>query len=162
MKSPNAAIVRIPQRLSNRELLAFLESHEAWMIEKSQVLRLRMQSKKILNIPEYDALTKSEKDQIKFKFQEKVAFWQKHMQVTVSRITIRNQKTRWGSCSSKGNLNFNYRLYYMPEELMDYVVIHELAHRKHMNHSRYFWEEVGRYCPNYRAVVQQLRTYQTR
>ena len=82
------------------------------------------------------------------------------MGVTYGRITIRAQRTRWGSCSSKGNLNFNYLLYYLPEELMDYVVIHELAHRKHMNHSSYFWREVERYCPDYRQRRARLRGVQ--
>lgn len=80
--------------------------------------------------------------------------------ITVGRITIRNQKTRWGSCSSAGNVNFNYQLYYLPDELLDYVVVHELAHRRHMNHSKEFWSEVARYCPDYRARRKQLKEYQ--
>ena len=71
-------------------------------------------------------------------------------------ITIRNQKRRWGSCSSKGNLNFNYRLHYLPQELMDYVVVHELAHRLEMNHSARFWNIVGQYDPKYREHQKQL------
>ena len=79
--------------------------------------------------------------------------------VTVGRVTIRNQKTRWGSCSSKGNVNFNYNLYYMPEELLDYVVVHELSHRKYMNHSQSFWCEVEKYCPEYKLCRRRLKDY---
>ena len=83
------------------------------------------------------------------------------MDVQVGRITIRNQKTRWGSCSAKGNVNFNYQLYYMPPELMDYVIVHELAHRRHMDHSALFWAEVKRYCPDYKVYRNQLKKYET-
>lgn len=106
-----------------------------------------------------EQLSSRDLDQIKEKIGSRVAYYSKIMGVTVGRITIRNQKTRWGSCSSKGNLNFNYQLYYLPEELLDYVVIHELAHRRHMNHSADFWAEVEKYCPDYKVQRKRLKEY---
>ena len=106
-------------------------------------------------------LSRDELEKIKKKIESRVNAYKKVMGVTIGWITIRNQKTRWGSCSSKGNLNFNYQLYYMPPELMDYVIVHELAHRRHMDHSVLFWEEVARYCPEYAVYRNQLKKYET-
>ncbi|MCM1044516.1 MAG: M48 family metallopeptidase [Candidatus Gastranaerophilales bacterium] len=74
-------------------------------------------------------------------------------------ITIRDQKTRWGSCSSKGTLSFNYRLIYAPSKVMDYVVVHELCHLTHMNHSKNFWAMVERIMPDYRAQKAWLKEH---
>lgn len=113
-------------------------------------LEVRADESVILRAPAVDEISDVEWKSILGEFTERVNHFCKVMDVTVGRITIRNQKTRWGSCSSKGNVNFNYQLYYMPRELMDYVIIHELSHRRHMNHSAEFWQEVEKYCKTYR------------
>ncbi len=79
------------------------------------------------------------------------------MGVSYGRITIRSQRTRWGSCSSKGNLNFNCLLLLCPEAVQDYVVVHELCHRKELNHSPKFWAEVERICPDYKTHRKWLK-----
>ena len=81
------------------------------------------------------------------------------MNVSYGRISIREQKTRWGSSSSKGNLNFNWRLILAPEEVLDYVVVHELAHRREMNHSKAFYAVVEAVLPDYRAARRWLREH---
>ena len=79
----------------------------------------------------------------------RVHYYQNIMNESVGRITLKNQKTRWGSCSSARNLNFNWRLVMAPIEVLDYVVVHELCHLKQMNHSKAFWNEVEKVLPDY-------------
>ena len=90
----------------------------------------------------------------------KVRFWAAKMGVTYGTISIRQQATRWGSCSSKGNLNFNWTLILTPEPLQDYVVVHELAHRLEMNHSDRFWKIVESQIPDYKERRNLLKTYE--
>ncbi|ASJ14727.1 M48 family metallopeptidase [Thermococcus radiotolerans] len=85
----------------------------------------------------------------------------RRMGVEPGKVYIRHQKSRWGSCSPKGNLNFNVRLIALPPELREYVVIHELAHLKHMNHSKAFWELVGEFYPDYKNARKELKKWWT-
>ena len=91
---------------------------------------------------------------------DKVRLWNTQYQFSYSRVTVRNQSTRWGSCSSQGTLSFHYRLLFLPEHLTDYVIVHELCHLRHMNHSLRFWREVARTIPDYRRRRHELRRYQ--
>ncbi len=88
---------------------------------------------------------------------ERIAHWAPRLGVAPKRVFIKNQRTRWGSCSEQGNLNFNWRLARAPAEVVEYVVIHELAHLLEMNHSKRFWEHVDRWCPEHRVHRRWLR-----
>ncbi len=90
---------------------------------------------------------------------ERVLYWSGVYGIQFGKISIRKQKTRWGSCSSAGNLNFNYRLGFLPFELMDYIVVHELCHIKEYNHSQNFWDLVGEAYPQYKQLRKTLETY---
>lgn len=76
---------------------------------------------------------------------------------TVGKVFIKNTKSRWGSCSSKGNLNFNYKIVLLPPEVADYLIVHELCHLKEFNHGPNFWALVSQCAPNYRAARSALR-----
>ena len=82
------------------------------------------------------------------------------MGISYKRVAIRGQKTRWGSCSHKKNLNFNWKLIMAPEPVIDYVIIHELTHLKEMNHSKRFWELVAEYCPAWRDYKKWLKQHE--
>lgn len=77
--------------------------------------------------------------------------------IAVVRVSVRNQKTRWGSCSRKGTVSLNWRLIQTPDYVRDYIILHELAHRRQMNHSDKFWQEVERLCPNYLMAERWLK-----
>ncbi|MCA9370007.1 MAG: M48 family metallopeptidase [Pseudomonadales bacterium] len=82
-----------------------------------------------------------------------------NMNASYTRIVFKDLSSRWGSCSSKGNLNFNWRLVHLPPPIIDYVIVHELAHLTHMNHSPSFWRLVREYCPGYKSRVRDLKGY---
>ena len=88
---------------------------------------------------------------------EKIEKFNKYYNLKIGRIAIRNQRSRWGSCSSKKNLNFNYRVVYLPDQYLEYLVVHELCHLKQMNHSKKFWSLVEESIPNYRELSKKIR-----
>lgn len=92
---------------------------------------------------------------------ERLIFFNKVYGFKYGRVTIRNVKTRWGSCSKKGNLNFNYRIVFLPKELADYLVVHELCHLGEFNHSQKFWDLVAKAQPNYKKLRKELRKIQS-
>ena len=158
-RDANTVLARIPTRVSDRELKAFVENHRSWILEKTEVMAEREEKRKSTPAPPPELLSKTDRMKIQLKIGKRVRHYCEAMGVTVGYVTVKNQKTRWGSCSAKGNVNFNYQLAFLPDELLDYVVIHELAHRRHMNHSRAFWAEVEKYCPDYLERREQLKEY---
>lgn len=90
---------------------------------------------------------------------DKVQEWNQRYGFTYNRVNIKNQKTRWGSCSKKGNLNFNYKIAHLPNHLADYLVVHELCHLKEFNHSKNFWQLVVKTMPDYKPLRLQLRNF---
>ena len=151
-------VVRAPARMPVREINAFVQEKDDWIRAHLQQMaekkRLREQYRE-------QALSKEELQELATQamklIPQKVHYYAQIIGVTYGRITIRNQRTRWGSCSGKGNLNFNCLLLLMPEEVLDYVVVHELCHRKEMNHPARFWEEVEKILPDYRQRRKWLK-----
>lgn len=98
-------------------------------------------------------------DQAKDLFQSRLAVYRDRLGLDFNQVRLKNQKTRWGSCSSKGNLNLNWRLVMAPTSIVDYVVVHELCHLKIMNHSKEFWKLVECYIPDYKVRKRWLKQH---
>lgn len=87
----------------------------------------------------------------------RLAYFNQFYNFSYNKVFIKNQKTRWGSCSSKGNLNFSYRIIFLSPEAQDYLIVHELCHLKEFNHSQKFWDLVAKQVPNWQEIHQKLR-----
>lgn len=145
-------VLRCPNRMPKREAEAFLESKRAW-VETHLAKYAQRPALAPFSPEEIKALARKAAAELP----KRAAYFAPLVGVNFGRITIRSQRTRWGSCSAKGNLNFNCLLMLCPEDVRDYVVIHELCHRKELNHSQKFWAEVAKVCPDYAVYRKWLK-----
>lgn len=162
VREEDTLLVRAPYRLPEKEIFQFINEKSDW-IEKSMKKVRERQEKTRDEQQNIQRLTRQEIEELADRALEvipkRVTYYAEKIGVTYGRIAIRNQKTRWGSCSQKGNLNFNCLLMLAPPEIVDYVVVHELCHRKEMNHSPRFWSEVEKVLPDYKIRRQWLKEY---
>jgi len=149
VEQDGSVIVKAPKAATKRQIEAFVASKADW-IQKAR-------ERQSVRADEYARIPKLSNEEIRVLADQaardiagRVRYFGPIVGTDWGRITIRNQTTRWGSCSSKGNLNFNCLLMLTPEDVRDYVVVHELCHRLQMNHSEAFWAEVERVLPDYR------------
>lgn len=155
--------VRAPMYAPQSDIERILREKEGWIQKHIEKIREQEANKKEIQgeSVESEYLTNEEIKKLADKalqyIPKRVSYYAKQIGVTYGKITIRNQKTRWGSCSSKGNLNFNCLLMLTPSEVINYVVVHELCHRKEMNHSEAFWAEVEKVIPDYKEQVKWLK-----
>ena len=152
LKPDGTLQVRAPLHLPKRQIEAFLLEQRDWIERRQQ---------RLAALPKAEMLSEEELAELKKRarrvFLARAAYFAPVVGVSYSRITVRSQRTKWGSCSAKGGLNFNCLLLLAPTEVLDYVVVHELCHRLEMNHSPRFWAEVERVLPDYAAARKWLR-----
>ena len=156
VKGDGQVEIRAPLRTSDAEIRRFLETHRRWLekhLQKAQALQQAKAGVRKLTAAETAELKKKAKRILP----ERVAYWAPLIGVRPGRIAVRCQKTRWGSCSTKGNLNFNCLLMLAPDGVIDSIVVHELCHLKHMNHSKRFYAEIEKVLPDYRQHQQWLK-----
>jgi len=149
---PEHVRVVIPKRQSFKNAQKFVESRLEWIKTNRQSMDLQLEKKN--KLPEIDR-----KVARKILCRRIGELAQLHNFV-YNRVSIRKQKTRWGSCSSKNNINLNMNLLHLPSELMDYVLLHELVHTRVKDHSKDFWDELNTVVPNARQIDKKLKDYQ--
>ena len=153
---PNEIIARAPMRMKDKEIYKFIESKKDWIDE--HLTKLNERQKVLDDLKQYtDEEIKQFTAKAKIDILKRVELYAEKIGVTYNKITIRCQHTRWGSCSSKGNLNFNCLLVLLPDEIIDSIVVHELCHRKQMDHSQRFYAEIDKVFPNYKKCHQWLK-----
>ena len=150
-------LVRAPLSMRDAEIARCVSGKEEWIrthLEKVRQIRAQASGQRLTG----DGI-RALADRARREIPPRVEMFARKAGVSYGRITIRNQKSRWGSCSSRGNLNFNCLLMLAPPGVTDYVIVHELCHRIEMNHSARFWAEVERVMPDYRVPRKWLRDH---
>lgn len=153
---PDGVVVRAPYRVSKKEIQGIVESKREWILKHMSLLENRLEEQASVTPFTADEIYALADQALKV-IPEKVRHYASLIGVDYGRITIRNQKSRWGSCSGKGNLNFNCLLMLCPDEVIDSVVVHELCHRKYMDHSPAFYAEIDKVFPDYDRCHKWLK-----
>jgi len=151
-----SVVVTKPRNISNLYVQKVVETKADWILE--QIEKLKQRPKKILShfsVKDYK-IHKQDASDIAL---ERCLYFNQFYNFKIKSIKIRNQKTRWGSCSSSGELSFNYKILFLPADLRDYIIVHELAHLKEMNHGAKFWNLVSLQIPDYKRRMRDIRLY---
>ncbi len=150
----SSVVITIPRGITERTVEKFLREKADWILKKIEYFK---------NVKRDPGMKYSKKDYLKNKdkareiIEERVKYFNQIYKYKFNRISVKNQKTRWGSCSKQGNLNFNYKIIYLSEKQLNYIIVHELCHLKELNHSRKFWNLVARVLPDYQDTRKGLR-----
>lgn len=156
VKQDGSVVAVQPPGILLSNLLSFIELKIAWIQKhvsffakqtKVRVVRKKTSSKEYIQYKKHAALL----------VHERLKYFNQFYGFSYNRITIKNQRSRWGSCSSKGNLNFSYKIIFLTPEAQDYLIVHELCHLKELNHSVRFWNLVAQQIPNYQRISTALR-----
>jgi hypothetical protein len=152
-----SVVVTTPLGVNQTIIEKFVADKKQWLTDKINFFK-SVDSKSIRTFSEDDYLKHKEEafelvlNRIKV-FSKKLAF-------SYNAVNIKNQKTRWGSCSRNSNININYKIIFLPKKQQDYIIVHELCHLKEFNHSRKFWSLVGKIMPNYLEIKNELRNHE--
>ena len=149
-----SVVVTMPNNMGETIVEKFLNEKANWLVRKVDFFK-KIKKPLIFKNSRKDYLKNKEK--ARALANERVKYFNKIYNFEYKKINIRNQKTRWGSCSRKGNLNFNYKIIYLPKLLANYLIVHELCHLGELNHSSKFWDLVSMVFPDYLALKKELK-----
>lgn len=155
-----SVVITKPRWLPNFMLQRFIKTKSSWILKKIDYFR-KKGFKKIIKSAESKKIAYAKylenKNQALILVKNKVTELNEFYNFKFNNISVKNQKSRWGSCSKKGNLNFNYRILFLPEDMQNYIIVHELCHLKEFNHSARFWLLVAQVIPDYLKIKKQIR-----
>lgn len=149
-----SVIVTLPYRMNENIMEKFLREKATWLLDKISYFK---------KYPSFLFIKSGKREFLKNKMpalqfaQARVNYFNIIYQLRFNKISVKRQKTRWGSCSRKGNLNFNYKILFLPVHIVDYIIVHELCHLKEFNHSKRFWALVAQTVPNYLEIRKELK-----
>jgi predicted metal-dependent hydrolase len=160
IQADGRVVVTKPARVSVRAVERFVMEKQDWI--EVMVVRAEKRSGGIpkVEFPRLQRGTKQYKEAVEAAralAHTRLEYFNTIYKSTYGTISIRNQKTRWGSCSAQNNLSFNYKIVFLPTELADYIIVHELCHTLEHNHSVRFWAQVARVLPNHAALRKEIR-----
>lgn len=156
VNSAGDIIIKAPLKLPLEQINTFIRQKQSWIVRAQEKQRSR------IALPTGAQNFRQQKEAARTLVQTKLEHFNQHYHFSWKRISIRNSSTRWGSCSRQMNLNFNYKIIYLPPTIQDYIIVHELCHLAEMNHSPRFWNCVAKTIPDYKSRRQQLHNYQLR
>ena len=150
-------VVSAPVGVPQFFITAYVARMQKWIASKLLLIKERAPQAKVSTLPSGRRDFVAHKDEALRILSERTKELNQVYHFSYTKIVVRNQKTRWGSCSRYGVINFNYRLAYMPDEVRDYVIVHELCHLKQFNHSKNFWDLVRQTVPDYKEIKKKLK-----
>ena len=160
VKADGSVLARVPRRMPDQAVKEFVEERREWIVEKWFLMQDRRRAEEERGPRDYEgdpALERWYREQARKRIAWRTAYFARRMGVTYGRISIRAAKTRWGSCSAEGNLNFHWKLILMPPEILDYVVVHELCHLLERGHGPRFKALMDAFMPDWRDRRAKLR-----
>ncbi len=155
-------VITAPMLLGKGVIEKMIEEKREWILEKMNVMRRGAPVGSLEAKPRSSRQVADDKRRALSLVNDRIAYFNLHYRLTWNRIAIRNQQSRWGSCSSKKNLNFHYKIALLPPHLADYLIVHELCHLAQMNHSKAFWDLVAQTVPDWRERRKAMKAEEIR